>query len=36
MWLKWIYGNIGIIEDKPEQLGKNVEYWMRRNGSGLI
>jgi hypothetical protein len=27
---------VDIIGDRTEQLGKNGEYWMRRNGSGLI
>jgi hypothetical protein len=36
MWLKWIYGNIGTIEDWAGQLGENGEYWMGRKGSGLI
>jgi hypothetical protein len=36
MWLKWIYGNVGIIGDQAGQLGENEEYWMGRKGSGLI
>jgi hypothetical protein len=27
---------IGIIGDRAGQLGENGEYWMERNGSGLI
>jgi hypothetical protein len=36
MWLKWIYGNVGIIEDRVEQLGERGEYLMRKRMSGLI
>jgi hypothetical protein len=36
MWLKWIYGNVGIIGDWAGQWGEYGEYWMGRNGSGLI
>jgi hypothetical protein len=36
MWLKWIYGNVGIIGHRAGQLGESGEYWMERKGSGLI
>jgi hypothetical protein len=36
MWLKWIYGNVGIIGDWAGQLGEYGEYWMERKMSGLI
>jgi hypothetical protein len=36
MWLKCIYGNVGIIGDGVGQLGENGEYWMGRRMNGLI
>jgi hypothetical protein len=30
MWLKRIYGNVGIIGDRAWQLEKSREYWMGR------
>jgi hypothetical protein len=36
MWLKWIYGNVGIIGDWVGQLGESGEYWMGRKGSCSI
>jgi hypothetical protein len=32
MWLKRIYGNVGIIGDQAWQLEKSREYWMERRG----
>jgi hypothetical protein len=30
MWFKWVYGKVGIIEDRVGQLGESGEYWMGR------
>jgi hypothetical protein len=36
MWFSKKIRMVGIIGDRAEQLGERGEYWMGRNGSGLI